>query len=554
MNYDAVIIGSGFGGSISANRLALAGLKVLVLERGPWRDSLPVRSMGIAERSPFPYGAQFVTHLVRNIHFGFGRDEGQERESSLLEFLRYTGVNVLRRLRRLRRDPGRGLTLNESGMYEVFMYPGLDVLCVSAVGGGSHGWAGMLVEPYSETYWRNRHPDLDPAQIEQYYPKIKTDMGAIRLTQQLAVPNTVWAQLSGSAGGRCRPADEQPEMTYLFPSSENEAGQLAKDDNGVWRRFCEFDGDSFLGSRKGAKASVDFIYLAPVLDKGATVRDLCEVTRVARELSGGKTGYAVHYRDLRRNKTEVIRTQHVILAAGTMNTLRLLFAGSQGELDLGEYNLHAMPSLGRTFGGNGDFIGAWFKDSAQPPLFESPPCLGRFKVDGAESPFLVMGGTCGLNTLPLPARARGQLEKLVFFLGMGPDSGSASARFEAGRLEIDYNPAQEPIFDRIREGLNALEADSGMKTAAIQKPISVHAWGGACLGPNPEHGVVDHNGEVYGNPGLFVADAAALPAAVGTPPTLAIAAWAHHVADRLAQRLSQRMRTPEEARLLKEES
>ena len=342
MNYDAVIIGSGFGGSISANRLALAGLKVLVLERGPWRDSLPVRSMGIAERSPFPYGAQFVTHLVRNIHFGFGRDEGQERESSLLEFLRYTGVNVLRRLRRLRRDPGRGLTLNESGMYEVFMYPGLDVLCVSAVGGGSHGWAGMLVEPYSETYWRNRHPDLDPAQIEQYYPKIKTDMGAIRLTQQLAVPNTVWAQLSGSAGGRCRPADEQPEMTYLFPSSENEAGQLAKDDNGVWRRFCEFDGDSFLGSRKGAKASVDFIYLAPVLDKGATVRDLCEVTRVARELSGGKTGYAVHYRDLRRNKTEVIRTQHVILAAGTMNTLRLLFAGSQGELDLGEYNLHAM--------------------------------------------------------------------------------------------------------------------------------------------------------------------------------------------------------------------
>ena len=129
-------------------RLHLGRSIVLGLERGPWRDSLPVRSMGIAERSPFPYGAQFVTHLVRNIHFGFGRDEGQERESSLLEFLQYTGVNVLRRLqrlRRLRRDPGRGLTLNESGMYEVFMYPGLDILCVSAVGEGSHGWAGMLV-------------------------------------------------------------------------------------------------------------------------------------------------------------------------------------------------------------------------------------------------------------------------------------------------------------------------------------------------------------------------------------------------------------------------
>jgi cholesterol oxidase len=554
MNYDAVIIGSGFGGSISANRLALAGLKVLVLERGPWRDSLPVRSMGIAERSPFPYGRNFVTHLLRNVHLGRGHmPELTTDERGLKDYLHYLGVGFLKALRRLPQRSGQGLRVNMSGMYEVFMYPGLDVLCVSAVGGGSHGWGGMLVEPYSETYWRNRHPDLDPAQIEQYYPKIKTDMGAIRLTQQLAVPNTIWAQLSGSAGGRCRPADEQPEMAYLFPSAENEAGQLAKDGNGALRRFCEFDGDSFLGSSKGAKASVDFIYLAPVLDNGATVRDLCEVTRVAREWSGGKTGYAVHYLDLRRNKAEVIRTHHVILAAGTMNTLRLLFAGSQGELDLGEYNLHAMPSLGRTFGGNGDFVGAWFKDSAHPSLFESPPCLGRFKVDGAESPFLVLGGTCGLDTLPLPARARRQLEKMVFFLGMGPDSGNASARFEEGRLEIDYLPAQEPIYDRIRDGLGALEADGGMKTAAIQKPISVHTWGGACLGPDPEHGVVDHNGEVYGNPGLFIADAASLPAAVGTPPTLAIAAWAHHVADRLAQRLSQRMQAPEEARLIQEE-
>ena len=51
---DVVVIGSGFGGSISANRLALAGLKVLVLERGPWRDSLPVRSMGIPRASTVP--------------------------------------------------------------------------------------------------------------------------------------------------------------------------------------------------------------------------------------------------------------------------------------------------------------------------------------------------------------------------------------------------------------------------------------------------------------------------------------------------------------------
>ena len=95
--------------------------------------------------------------------------------------------------------------------------------------------------------------------------------------------------------------------------------------------------------------------------------------------------------------------------------------------------------------------------------------------------------------------------------------------------------SQQPIFDEIREVIRALGVQSGLKTWAIKKPITIHPWGGACLGANANLGVVDHAGEVYGNPGLFVADASALPAAVGTPPSLAIAAWAHHVADRIGQ-------------------
>ena len=64
---DIVVIGSGFGGSVVAARLAEAGLGVTLLERGPWRDTVPVRSMGIPQRSPLPRGGQLFTRLLRGI-------------------------------------------------------------------------------------------------------------------------------------------------------------------------------------------------------------------------------------------------------------------------------------------------------------------------------------------------------------------------------------------------------------------------------------------------------------------------------------------------------
>jgi cholesterol oxidase len=493
---DVVVIGSGFGGSISANRLALAGLKVLLLERGPWRDSLPVRSMGIERRAPFPYGMRAVTRLLRTLHIG-----------------------------------RRSLTLNKSGSFEFFSYPGLGILVGSSVGGGSHCWAGMLMAPQDPGYWKDRHPNLNPSEIEKYYEKVLADMEAVPLTQKHWLPQSIWTHLASIPNGKCLPADPQPLIATRFPYSQSEVGQVTEGDGGVKRQTCAFDGDTFLGSRGGAKASVDFIYLAPVLNKGVTVRDMCEVTKIIRDSPKGPTQYAVHFSDLRGGQKEVVRTKRVILAAGTMNTLRLLFASS---LEPG--GLNPMPSLGRTFGGNGDLFGAWFKESAQPSTFEATPILGRFKVDGRDMPFVGMGGMPGVDTLPLLPWKKKKLGKTVPLIGMGADTGKASARYEKGAVWVDYDPKQQPIFEEIREAIRALGEQSGLKTWSLKKPITIHAWGGACLGPSPDRGVVDHNGEVYGNPGLFVADAAALPAAAGTPPSLTIAAWAHHVADGLAQR------------------
>ncbi len=493
---DVVVIGSGFGGSISANRLAVAGLKVLVLERGPWRDSLPVRSMGIARRAPFPYGMKSLTHLLGKVHFR-----------------------------------GRDLTLNKLGLFEVFLYPGLYVLVVSAVGGGSHGWFGMLVEPQDPAYWRERHPNLNPSQVEKYYPKIVADMGGVRVSREHWLPHSVWEQLPATADGKCRPADLQPHAAIKLPFSESQVGQVTEGDGGVRRQTCAFDGDGFLGSRGGAKASVDFIYLASAIKNGATIRDMCEVTNILPNRNASAAKYTVHFVDHHARKKETVRANRVILAAGTMNTLRLLFANSSQLA-----GLSSMPSLGRTFGGNGDLIGAWFKNSAEPPLYKSAPVMGRFEVDGQDIPFTGMWTLAGIDTIPLPPGVKRKLAKTLPLIGMGADTGKASVRFENGRLHVDYDPKQQPVFEKIRDVIRALGAESGLKTWTIKRMITVHPWGGACLGAGPDRGVVDHNGEVYGNPGLFIADGSVLPAAVGTPPSLAIAAWAHHVADGLVQR------------------
>src|SRR5438552_9662104 len=115
---DVLVIGSGFGGSISAARLTAAGLRVTVIERGPWRDTVPVRSMGIEERAPLPYGRRFASHLLRTVRSSW--------------------------------FPAAGLTLNKRGLFEVYLGKGLNVVCTSGVGGGSHAYGGLNVPPTVE--------------------------------------------------------------------------------------------------------------------------------------------------------------------------------------------------------------------------------------------------------------------------------------------------------------------------------------------------------------------------------------------------------------------
>ena len=67
--------------------------------------------------------------------------------------------------------------------------------------------------------------------------------------------------------------------------------------------------------------------------------------------------------------------------------------------------------------------------------------------------------------------------------------------------------------------------------------VTAHAMGGCRIGSSPAEGVVDGEGQAYGSPGLYVADASALPAPTGGPPSLTIAAWSSHVASSLLNKI-----------------
>ena len=71
---------------------------------------------------------------------------------------------------------------------------------------------------------------------------------------------------------------------------------------------------------------------------------------------------------------------------------------------------------------------------------------------------------------------------------------------------------------------------TGAKVYHFQRPTTVHPTGGAAIGSDADHGVIDANGEMFTNPGIFVVDAAALPKPIAGPPSLSIAAWSDHVA------------------------
>ena len=343
-DFDAIVVGSGFGGAVMTYRLAEAGLRVCLLERG---KAFPPNSF---PRAP------------RGMRDNFW-------------------------------DPSGGLY----GMFNVWSFKGSGALVSSGLGGGSLIYANVLVrkdpqwfvnvEPGGRCYerWPVQYDDLEEhygrvermMNVQEYplaHPPYDATPKTLAMREAAAKlnpdgrPGLRWRPLNLAVSFRQRavqrPDEDDPSNPPLVGASLEEArpnyhtvtqGRLMQ------RSTCRLCGECDIGCNYGSKNTLDYNYISEALHCGAEIRTLCEVKRVA-PLGGGR-GYSVRYithdpakADGRSRKgyderceQTTLTCDRLVLAAGTFATPYLLFKSRE-----------ALPALSRRLGTrfsvNGDLL------------------------------------------------------------------------------------------------------------------------------------------------------------------------------------------------------
>ncbi|HTQ04226.1 MAG TPA: GMC family oxidoreductase [Polyangiaceae bacterium] len=511
--FDFVVIGSGFGGSISAMRLAQKGYTVAVLEAGKrWRAHDFPRSNWNAFK--YLWAPKLRCFGIQNI--------------TLLK-----GVMVLH---------GAGVGGGSLVYANTLMRPS-DAVFADASWGGGVDWRREL-EPHFETARRmlgvTRNPALEAG--EETLRRVSARMGA---------ESTFHATEVGVYFG-------SPGVTVPDPFFSGA---------GPERTGCVLCGGCMVGCRFGAKNTLDQNYLYFAERFGARVFPETRATRIVP----CEGGYDVETRSTTAwfsGRRRTLRGKRVVVAAGVLGTVELLlknrdefgtlprlsaalgeFVRTNGESLLGATSFEAHRELSR-----GIAIGAAFHPNSLTKIESVRYSSGSGAMRLLGVP-LTPDGSAFTRPLKLLGRIFRRLPRMLRLWTVADWARSTlillvmqtidqHLRLRLGRSllgtrRLEGRPTDKPIPSYLpvaQEAATLLaeelhgEAQNVISEVLLRTPATAHILGGCAIAPSAETGVIDARHEVFGHPGLYVCDGSVVPGNLGVNPSLTISALAERFA------------------------
>jgi cholesterol oxidase len=520
MRYDVIVIGSGFGGSVAALRLAEKGYRVAVLEAG--------RRFADDE---------------------FPRTSWRVRTFLWAPALGCYGIQRMTLLRSDRTSGARARVL---------------VLAGAGVGGGSLVYANTLYEPLADFYddpqWRGITDWR--AELAAHYEQAKRMLGVVTYPRLTAADRAMRAVAEQMGVGETFHAT--PVGVFL-----GTPGATVPDPYfggaGPARTGCTHCGSCMTGCRHGAKNTLVKNYLWLAEQAGVEVHPLTTAVAVRPAPGGGYEVETARTGALLRRRRRTLVADQVVFAAGALGTQRLLhemratgalprLSARLGELTRtnSEAILGASVPRRRARERGLDFTDGVAITSSfhpDPHTHIEPVRYGRGAnamgllqtalIDGGPRRALRLLGTIARRPrdyLPMLS-VRGWSERTVIALVMQSRDNSLSTRYRRrfGRGSLRTRPGHgEPSPTWIPAGNEATRAlaeqidgiAGGSITEAFDIPVTAHILGGAPIGATADDGVIDAYHRVFGHPGLHVVDGAAVTANLGVNPSLTIAAQA----------------------------
>ena len=531
LDHDAIVIGSGFGGAVAACRLAQAGQKVLVLERGRrW--------------TPETYPRQPTDAWL------WDQDEPQMF----------------------------------NGWIDLRTFSDMWVAAGAGVGGGSLIYANVSVEAKPAVFDSSWPQGIDHASLKPYYDRVGHMLGVQELPDNQL---TARFNLMKEAAQKCGWGDrfrKLPLAVSFDPNFDPEKAPARGDVHsktftnihGVEQGTCVHCGNCDIGCQVKAKNTLDLNYLAVAEQHHAEIRPLHVVTKL--EPLGGAGGSApgggwrVHFDQIIDGERVAgsATAQRVIVAAGSIGSTELLLRCRDEHATLPDLS----PRLGKGWACNGDFLTpAFYTDRKVSPSHGPTITCAIDLLDGTvnqQALFIEDGGMPNLaadfirkrlENLPLGrlnafwtalgehASVQDPLANMMPWFGQAVDAGDGVLYL--GRmlhapwrrtLRMNWNyEASEATIDSMIEVHKRLSEATGGKPVVpptwtlAHNLVTPHPLGGCNMADSIEHGVVDGWGQVFGHPHLYVMDGAILPRAIGLNPSRTIAALAERAVERIVQ-------------------